>query len=146
MSKGKWTEEEVMLLGTEYDSAVAQKLERSRDSVAKKRLRLKISSYRESEGSYSRWTYAEIKLLSSKSTDEIVTMTGRSAHSVRLKRLEVNIRVGPKRRVFTTQEIRMLGTMPDSQLGKILNRSINSIWKKRTGLGIPPFSRKDVID
>ncbi len=78
-----WTEEQIALIGTDTDQAIAQTLGLPRYSITWKRYQLGIPSF---IPAFQRWTEAEIRMLGTATDSEVARSLGKSAKAVRLKR------------------------------------------------------------
>src|SRR5438874_641700 len=76
----EWTEDEVALLGTDTDSAIAKLLGVGRHLVFEQRRRLGIPRIP------NRWTESEMHLLGTATDGQVARTLGRTEHSVRWKR------------------------------------------------------------
>ena len=66
--------------------------------------------------------------------------TNRTVEGVRIKRLKLGIAGAerPLQRPWTQAEDLLLGTFPDRELAKRLERTVRAVASRRRGLGIPP--------
>jgi hypothetical protein len=130
----EWTAEEIALLGTDSDPAIAKRLGLSRHVVYDQRRRLGIPRIP------NRWTDAEIARLGTASDPDVAHQLGRSVNSVRNKRLQLGVPAALVR--WTEEEIGLFGTASDPEIARRLGRSAVSVQSKREQLGIPPFFRR----
>lgn len=130
-----WTTEHDGLLGTDSDSAIAEKLGRSVDAVRSRRCALGIPVH-EHTGSRP-WTPAEEKLLGTKPDDEIAATLGRGARGVQIHRQSLGIPAFVTvHHPWSAGEDELLGTMPDRELAKTLGRPLQTIQIRRHLKGI----------
>ena len=131
-----WTEEEIALLGTNTDEAIAQVLGLPRYTVIWKRYQLGIPSFRPAP---PRWTEAEIRLLGTASDSEVARRLGRSPRSVLQKR--EHLRIPPVTSRWTEEEIGLLGSDTDRAVARALGRSRAAVASQRRYLGIAAYRR-----
>ena len=126
----KWTGEELALLGTDTDRAIAQRLGIPMKVVRRERDRLGIS------GISQRWKEHEIALLGTAPDSQLVATIGKSASAITQKRDKLGI---PPFTLFqwTDEKIALLGTASDREVGKKLGISASCVQSKREQLGIP---------
>jgi hypothetical protein len=125
----RWTEEEVALLGTDHDAAIAVRLGVARHVVENKRRRLGIP------GIVERWTDEEVALLGTRTDREVASQLGRLTAAVRKKRQLMGI--PPFVACWTGEEIVLLGTDTDRRVAERLGRTTSAVMTKRMELGIP---------
>ena len=134
-SSHRWTDEEIALLGTEYDSLIARRLGISTHVVEDKRRRLGIPPRR------LRWTSEEVALLGTKTDREVAILLGRKVAAVRKKRLLLGINSTVSH--WAEAEIALLGTATDRTIAENLGRTKSGVETKRLSLGIPAYRRKE---
>jgi hypothetical protein len=88
-----WTENEIALLGTDTDKAIAAKIDRSPLCVTQKRHRLGIPAFYKPTPTYKqkKWTTEDIALLGTDTDVAIAKKTGRTQPSVLQKRMSLGI-------------------------------------------------------
>jgi transposase-like protein len=90
--KGKeWTEEQLALLGTDHDEAIARKIGRTRGAGTSKRVALKIPAYSGWAGGGRGWGEEEIALLGTGTDAAIARKIGRTWSAVMQKRVALRI-------------------------------------------------------
>ena len=124
----RWTDEEIALLGTDTDPAIAERLGIAPHVVEGKRRRLGIA------GVVNRWTDAEIALLGTRTDREIAEILGRHTATVRQKRELLGIPPFVLR--WTEAEVALLGTDTDRIIAEKLGRTKLAVMTKRLSLGI----------
>lgn len=125
----RWTAEEVALLGTDHDSAIAERLGVPKHVVEGKRRRLGIA------GILERWTDEEVALLGTRTDREVATRLVRTTAAVRRKREILGIQPFVPR--WTEEEVALLGTDTDRNVAERLGRTRLAVMTKRLSLGIP---------
>lgn len=125
----RWTDEEVALLGTDHDAAIAERLGVVRHVVENKRRRLGIP------GIVERWTVEEVAMLGTAKDREIAVRIGRTAAAVRRKREALGIPPFVAR--WREEEIALLGTDTDRAVAVRLGRTPSAVETQRRALGIP---------
>lgn len=133
-----WTDEMISDLGKISDADVAIKWNMSRQSVRKQRISLKIPSY---VRTYWRiqWTNEMISDFYKFNNRIIAEKYGINLSTVVNKRKELNIPL-PVHRRWDAKHVELLGSMSDSELGKLIGRSTASVRRKRNLLGIAPYN------
>ena len=131
-SRREWTEEQLAVIGTDSDRAVALALGLPRNVVAYQRARMGISLLAD------RWKEHEIALLGTAPDSQLGRELGKSASAVTRKRVKLGIPTFVAR-PWTEPEIALLGTESDYEVGRKLGRPPSCIQGKREQLGIPPF-------
>jgi hypothetical protein len=140
-----FTAEEIALLGTGSDRAIALALGRHTKTIHWKRNELGIPPYRDPErANPRRFTAREIKLLGTDSDEAIATALGRNRSMITTKRIALGIpsslaKKGEDHRPFTPKEIALLGTDTDPAIARSLDRNPVVIRWKRVRMGIPAF-------
>jgi hypothetical protein len=127
----EWRAEEVALLGTDTDRAIASALKLPLAAVKYERQRRGIARGRD------HWRADEVALIGTVSDAELGRKLGKSGSAVRRKREKLGI---PSfRGEWTAQEIALLGTGSDPDVARKLGRETPGVRSKRHHLGIPPF-------
>ncbi len=127
----RWTDEEVALLGTDTDGAIAQRRGVPPHVVEGKRRRLNIP------GVLDRWGAEEVALLGTRKDREVASLTGRTTAAVRRKREMLGI--APVVARWRPDEIALLGTDADRAVAERLGRTHSAVETQRRALGIPAF-------
>ena len=83
-----WTPEEVARLGQDTDANIAEELDRTEESVRRKRNKLGIAASREWK---REWTKAELKLLGKLTDKDVAEQLGCDRKTVITKRRELGI-------------------------------------------------------
>ena len=126
-----WTDDEIALLGTQSDAAIARRLGLTEAVVYNQRRRLGIARPVE------RWSDDQIRLLGTAPDAEIARRLGKNEAAVRGKRLRQGI-PGSIRR-WSPEEIAQLGRDSDPNIARKLGWPAWAVLEKRKSLGIPPF-------
>jgi len=126
-----WTDEEIALLGTDTDRAIANVLGLPINVVKNKRDRLGISLLAQ------RWKEHEIVLLGTASDSELARKLGKSSSAIWRKREQLGIPTFLTR--WTDEEIALIGTASDPEVARKLGRTASCVQSKREQLGIPAF-------
>lgn len=126
-----WTEEQIVLLGTDTDTAIAKRLGLPQYTVENKRRRLGIPGFLEP------WRPAEIALLGKMTDRRVAQRIVRSVEAVRTKRQKLGIPPFVAR--WSDEEIGLLGTDTDRAVADRLGRTLSAVETKRTSLGIPAY-------
>ena len=130
-ARHNWTDDEIALLGTQSDAAIARRLGVTEAVVYNQRRRLGVARPVE------RWSNDQMRLLGTATDAEIAHRLGKNEAAVRSKRLKQRI---PSRiRRWTPEEIALLGRDSDPNIARKLGRPAWSVWEKRKSLGIAPF-------
>jgi len=130
-SHRKWSDEQIALLGTDSDRAIAQVLGLTTNVVKYQRERLGISRISR------RWSDEALALLGRVPDSELARKLGKSASAIWRKREQLGI--PPFAIRWTEEEIALIGTASDRAVGLRLGRCGSSVKLKREQLGIPPF-------
>lgn len=128
----RWTDDEIALLGTDTDRAIANALGLPINVITNKRARLGISCLAQ------RWKEHEIALIGTAPDSQLARTLGKSASAIRRKRENLGI---PTFGViqWTDAMIALLGTASDPEVGRKLGIHPSCVQSKREQLGIPPF-------
>jgi hypothetical protein len=86
-----WTAEQLALLGTDHDEAIAKKIGRTRNAVTCKRTELKIPALSGWVTSGPAWTDDQLALLGTADDEVIAAKVGRSPGAVRQERAELKV-------------------------------------------------------
>ncbi len=132
----QWTDEEIALLGTDTDGAIAQRLGLVKKRVGWKRAQLGIPSF---VSRPERWTEREIALLGTASDPEVARKLGKSVTAVCQARCLRGIPPAPAVSGWTEDEITLLGTDTDSNVAASIGRSASAVKDKRLRLKIRAF-------
>lgn len=84
--RGGWTADEVVLLGTDHDERIAQKLGRTPGAVTSQRVKWKIPAFSGNPGGGPAWTAEERTLLGTDTDAAIAKKIGRTWTAVAQKR------------------------------------------------------------
>jgi hypothetical protein len=128
----KWTNEQVVLIGTDTDRAIANRLGLPTNVVKYKRERLGICLLAQ------RWKEHEIALLGTAPDAELARKLGKSPSAIWRKREQRGIPAFLPIR-WTDEKIALLGTASDREVGSKLGISATCVQSKREQLGIPAF-------
>ena len=129
-----WTDEEIALLGTDHDSAIAERLGVAPYIVEGKRRRLGIP------GVLDRWSPEEVALLGTAKDREIAEKLGKTTEAVRSKRAMLGITPFVAR--WREDEIALLGTDSDRAVAAKIGRTPSAVETQRRYFGIPTFQSK----
>ena len=134
-----WTPDEDALLGRYSDKEVARRLKRTYGSVQSRRLNLRITPC---NSQFTPWSAEQDGWIGVLPVEEIVRRTGRSIQAVRRRGRKLRPDLFPRGRHWNgrqwlADEVRLLGTMPDTALAAQLGRTRGSISHKREKLGVP---------
>jgi hypothetical protein len=125
----RWTDEEIALLATDYDSVIAERIGVAPHIVEQKRRRLGIP------GIVERWSAEEIALLGTRNDRAIAADLGKSEAAVRGKRQRLGIPPFVAR--WREDEILLLGTDTDRAIAEKIGRTHSAVESQRLALGIP---------
>lgn len=133
-----WTDDEIKLLGTDTDAAVAKILGRTTQAVSCKRLSLGIPRSPAID-----WTLDMDLALGTDSDSFVARRLGLCDNSVTLRREKLGIPKWSgshraKRREWTAEEDVLLGRYSTPTVARILQRSVPSVVKRQKKLGIKP--------
>jgi hypothetical protein len=131
-ARRNWTDDEIALLGTDTDRAIANRLGIPVRSVESKRRRLGILRPRES------WTEQELALLGTEPDDRLALKLGRPVSAIQRKRTQLGIGAFTAFK-WTEENLALLGTVSDNELARKLGISAGRVFWKREKLGIPAF-------
>ena len=131
-ARRKWKEEELALVGTGSDRAVAKALGLPINLVTQKRRCLGILLLAQ------RWKEHEIALLGTAPDSQLARMLGKSASAIQRKREKLGIPAFVLK-PWTEAELALIGTANDHEVGRKLGRPASCIHAKREQLGIPAF-------
>jgi hypothetical protein len=131
-SRRKWTEEELAIIGTDGDNAVANALGLPVNVVKHKRESLGISLLAK------RWNQHEIALLGAAPDSQLARILGKSSSAIKRKRVKLGIPAFVLK-PWTEAEIALVGTASDPEVGRQLGRPAHGVQAKREQLGIPAF-------
>ena len=129
-----WSREDLTLLGTMPDSAVARLLNRPPIAVRRRRQKLGIRPYHSSS---RRWTPEEEQLLGTMPDKRLARRLKRSVETVRTRRAHKGIPVfDPKKHWWTAEDDKLLGLRPDAQVAMLLGISEATVRYRRNQLRI----------
>ena len=131
-ARRKWTDQELALIGSDSDRAVAEQLELPIKVIKQKRESLKIPLLAQ------RWKEHEIALFGTAPDSKIARMFGKSSSAVQRKREKLGIPAFVER-PWTDAEIALIGTASDREVGRRLGRPFSCVQAKRLRLKIPAF-------
>jgi hypothetical protein len=131
-ARRKWTDEEIALLGTDTDRAIARALGVPIKHVTNERVRRGISCLAE------RWKPGQIELLGTAPDAELARKFGKSSSVVWRKREQLGIPVYHEK-PWTAEEIALIGTASDPEVARQIGRPPSCVQSKRDRLGIPAF-------
>lgn len=137
-----WSRKNLALLGKLPDERVAEIMNISRKSVLKKRKELGLMSFAVGSDRWHQWKKEEIEKLGATTDRALADHLGITAIRVAAKRTQLGIpsfkeRTGAKnRRVWSPQELALLGEMTDRTLALQLGISTSVVRKKRIELNI----------
>src|SRR5207302_1297357 len=86
---GRWTVQELRMLGKYPDRELARRLGRPRKQIHDERHRLNIPPWRTMHFKY--WTRSEIRLVGKLPDAEVATKTGHTEQAVKLRRLALRL-------------------------------------------------------
>lgn len=142
-ARGGWTAEQMALLGTDHDEAVAKRIGRSPGAVTEKRVGLKITAYSGQAGGGRRWTAAEVALLGRASDATVARETGRTVRAVGSKRAALNVPAASGwcggGRAWTAEEVALVGTDRDEVIAKKIGRTPMAVTLRRVAMRLPVF-------
>jgi hypothetical protein len=131
-SRRKWKEEELALIGTDSDKAVANALGLPVSVVKQKRDSLGISLLAR------RWNEEQIALLGTAADRQLARTLRKSPSAIQRQREKLGIPAfDPK--PWTQAEIALIGTASDPEVGRKLGRAAACVQAKRMLLEIPAF-------
>jgi len=131
-----WRPEEDLLLGTDTDERVAQKLGRSREAIRSRRSALGIPIHHRAIPGV--WTSEEERVLGTAPDAVIARRLGRNERGVQLRRQQLGIPMVPQpKKPWAPRELKLLGTIPDRDAARKLGRSLQSVQIRRHLEGIP---------
>ena len=81
-----WTTDQIALLGTDHDEAIAKRISRSRSAVTTQRVKRGIPAFSGAVGGGRSWTAEEEALLDTLTDAEVVAKTGRTLKAVQWRR------------------------------------------------------------
>ncbi len=89
--RGGWTTEQLALLGTDHDEAIAKKIGRSRSAVTSQRTLQKIPAFSGWPGGGPGWTADEIAMVGTDHDQVIAVWIGRKTGAVMQKRRALKV-------------------------------------------------------
>lgn len=139
----EWTDEEIAMLGTDTDQAVADMLGRPRNSVKNKRIYMKIPT----KSRFRRWERWERETLGKYTDAAVAEMLGRPLIQVTAQRQRLKIpavldarnRHGPRKHAIPEHILERLGKTSDVELAKEAGVTWHTIRARRLERGIPAF-------
>jgi hypothetical protein len=132
----QWKDEEIALLGTDTDGAIARRLGLAKKRVSWKRAQLGIPSFVPRP---ERWTEHEIASLGTAADPEVARKLGKSVEAVCQTRRRLGIPPAPAVSGWTEDEIALLGTDTDGKVAAAIGRSASAVTDKRRRLKIRAF-------
>lgn len=147
----EWTEERIVLLGTDSDANIAALLGISKRSVQAKRWALGIPPFYPHRGAPQGhlWTRQELALLGRASDRKVGERVGLTAASVQRKRQRLGIppwRPPAPRIRWTKRMLSNLGRVTDYEFGRKFGVSRPRVRAKRAELGIPARFEKRPVE
>jgi hypothetical protein len=143
-----FTPEEIALLGTDTDRAVASALGRDVQTISWKRRKLRIPAVGRKRAPgvphLRPFTPREIAFLGTDTDRAIAKRLRRNAGTVEQKRRALGIpsfSAGRPSQPFTPEEIALLGSDTDEAVAQALGRHVRTVGYRRRKLGIPPFGK-----
>jgi hypothetical protein len=140
-----WTPELVALLGKHPDRVVAERAGIAEATVAAERRRRGIEAFEPKRGPFD-WTAERIAALGTDTDVNVAARLEACVSTVVRKRLILGIPAfhprqyhGPQGHLWSPQELALLGTMSDADVGKEVGLSSSAVNMKRLSLGIPAF-------
>ena len=138
-----WNSDQLALVGTASDAAVARMLGVGPSSVEAKRWRLGISPAGQpnSEKKY-KFSRRQLALLGKLPDAEVARRMNISLDAVIWRRRSLGIQSSNPsrpRRLWTEKELRLIGRMPDATLAKQLGVTRRMVALKRAELGLPNY-------
>jgi len=146
--KFRWTPKRLSKLGTQPDTELAKAWGLPRSTVRKRRVCRNIPAFTEDRLQPHRWTKTQLSILGQLSDAQIAKKIKRSVSIVRAKRLSLGIDAtrqdgrGHPPRVWSTKEIKLLGTAPDSKVAAQLSLSTKVVRQERRRRSIVSFRDK----
>lgn len=136
-----WTPEQILLLGTMSDAAVAKILNIALKTVTAKRKSFGIEQFKLKRGPQAKeWTPEMIAQLGKQSDTKTALLLGVSKATVVLKRNSLNIEPKDGRKPpWTPEHLALLGKTTDYEVAQIVGKSRGAVVAKRTEMGIPAF-------
>lgn len=144
-----WTPQNIGLLGTMTDQAVADKIGGKADAIREKRLALGIKAFKPKASPVKgkprpnfNWTEQAIALLGTKPDKQVAQELGLATTTVALKRRSLGIEGLKSRRPpikIPANLKRQLGKSSDAEIASKLGVSTSAVSRYRRRLGIDPF-------
>jgi hypothetical protein len=143
-ARGGWTADQVALLGTDHDEAIAGRIGRSPGAVTSKRVGLKIAAYSGQAGGGRSWTATEVTLLGTDRDAVIAKKTGRTVRAVTSKRTALNVPAASGwrggGRPWTAEEVALVGTARDEVIAAKIGRTPMAVTLRRVAMKLPVFA------
>ena len=141
---GKWTPQQIALLGKMSDSEAARRAGFTTTAAFVKRTSLGIAPFGKSlKETRFQWKASHLRKLGTVSDATLAQELGISASVVASKRYSSGISSGiyeaKARNPWSKSEISMLGKKPDTVVAKLTGRGRRHVRAKRESLGIPAF-------
>jgi len=133
----KWSEENIALLGTISDYAIAKRLGICRDTVYWERKRRGIEPWRLHKLPDSIWSPTVISKMGEISDKSLADEIGVSQATVSTKRQMLGIPSFVTHRAWDAGEVAMLGTAPDKEVAQLIGREVEHVRAARQFRGIP---------
>lgn len=142
-ARGGWTADQVALLGTDHDEAIAKRIGRSPGAVTSKRVGLKIPAYSGHAGGGREWTAAEVVLLGTERDAAVAAKLGRTVRAVVSKRTALNVPAASGwrggGRPWTAEEVALVGTDRDEVIAVKVGRTPTAVTLRRVAMKLPVF-------
>jgi hypothetical protein len=125
-----WTDEEIALLGTDTDRAIAARLGVPLNAVKNKRARLDIP------GLCQPWTADDLALLGTAPDAQLARTLGKSSSAIRRKREALGVSTFAEN---PWTELALLGTDTDRNIARLLGRTEEAVRVRRKKARIPVY-------
>lgn len=143
LARGGWTADQVALLGTDHDEAIAKRIGRSPGAVTSKRVGLKIAAHSGRAGGGRSWTATEVALLGTDRDAMIAKKIGRTVRAVTSKRTALKIPAASGwrggGRPWTAEEVALVGTARDEVIAAKIGRTPMAVRLRRVAMKLPVF-------
>ena len=140
-ARGGWTADQVALLGTDHDEAIAKRIGRSPGAVTSKRVGLKIPAYSGHAGGGREWSAAEAALLGTDRDAVVAAKLGRTVRAVASKRTALNVPAASGwrggGRPWTAEEVALVGTDRDEVIAVKVGRTPTAVTLRRVAMKLP---------
>lgn len=142
-ARGGWMPDQMALLGTDHDEAIAKRIGRSPGAVTSKRGGLKIAAYSGHVGGGRAWVSSEVALLGTDHDEVVAAKIGRTVRSVLSKRTALNVPAASGwggGRPWTAEEIALVGTDRDEVIAVKVGRTPMAVTLRRVAMEVPVFA------